>query len=210
VLNSILWDGETEKARRLLLGAPTLDDPRLQYSSLLLDYYDRDFDALLAGIAELQNDVLALENAYLPKELLRCVALDAAGDGENASAACESAVSVLTEEIDRRPYDYRLHTSLGHAYARLGRAEYALAAGERAVEMWPLSKDALEGASPAIEFAKISARVGDRGRAIDQLEDLLSIPCRLSVPLLQLDPVWDPLRNHPRFQALLEKYETEQ
>jgi serine/threonine-protein kinase len=209
VINYILWDGGTERARRLLLGMPTPDDPRLVYSSLLLDYYDREFDALLAVIAELQNDVLALEDAYFPKELLRCFALDAAGDGDNASAACESAVTVLTREIERRPYDHRLHSALGHAYARLGRGENAVASAERAVEMWPLSKDAFEGARPAIELAKTFARVGDQSRAIDQIEDLLSIPCRLSVPLLQLGPDWDPLRDHPRFQALLEEYEVE-
>jgi TolB-like protein/tetratricopeptide (TPR) repeat protein len=210
VLNYTLWDGDTERARRLLLGAPTLDDPRLVYASLRLDFYDRDFGAMLAGIDELQNDVLALEDAYFPIELLRCLAFDAAGDGENASAACESAVSVLTREIELRSYDYRLHSALGHAFAILGNDEDALMAGERAVEMWPISNDAFEGTRPAIELAKISARVGDHGNAIDQLEDLLSIPCRLSVPLLRLDPAWDPLRDHPRFQALLEKYEVEQ
>ena len=210
VINYLLWDGETERARRVLLGAPTLDDPRLSYSSLLLDYYDRDFGALLTGIEELQNEVLALEDAYLPKELLRCVTLDAAGDGDNASPACESAVSLLTREIERRPYDYRLHSALGHVYARLGRGEDAVPSAERAVELWPLSKDSFDGARPAIELAKITARAGDHGRAIDQLEDLLSVPCRLSVPLLRLDPDWDPLRDDPRFQALLEEYDTEQ
>ena len=45
---------------------------------------------------------------------------------------------------------------------------------------------------------------------IADFDELLSIPCDLSVGLLRLDPVWDPLRNNPRFQALLEKYEVEQ
>jgi serine/threonine-protein kinase len=209
VLHYVLWDGDTERARRVLLGAPTLDDPRLLHMSLLLDYYDRDYDALLTGIEELQSDVLALEDAYLPKGLLRCIALDASGDGESASAACESAVSVLTTEIERRPYDYRLYSALGHAYAVLGRAEDAVTAAERGVAEMPLSRDAFEGARPAIELAKVSASVGDHDRAIDQIEDLLSIPCRLSVPLLRLDPAWDPLRDLPRFQVLLEKYDTQ-
>jgi TolB-like protein/Flp pilus assembly protein TadD len=209
VINAVLRDGETESARRVLLGAPTLSDPRLVFSSLILDFYDRDFGALLGGIAELQNDVLALEDAYLPKELLRCVAFDAAGDGESAFASCESAVSILTREIGRRPYDHRVHSALGQAYARLGRDEEAVSAGRRAVEILPVNKDAFEGARPAIELAKISARVGDYDRAINQIEELLSIPCRLSVPLLRLDPDWDPLRGHPQFQALLEKYDTD-
>jgi hypothetical protein len=43
---------------------------------------------------------------------------------------------------------------------------------------------------------------------LDLIEILLSIPSDLSVALLRLDPVWDPLRDHPRFQAPLEEYDT--
>ena len=51
-------------------------------------------------------------------------------------------------------------------------------------------------------------RVGEVDKALDLIDELLSIPCWLSVGLLRLDPAWDPLREHPRFQALLEKYAT--
>jgi hypothetical protein len=46
--------------------------------------------------------------------------------------------------------------------------------------------------------------VGEFDAAIDQLELLLSIPSTLSVPLLRLDPAWDPLRDHLRFKKLVE------
>jgi hypothetical protein len=42
---------------------------------------------------------------------------------------------------------------------------------------------------------------------MDQIEYLLSIPSLVSAPLLRVDPLYDPLQDHPRFQALLEKYE---
>jgi hypothetical protein len=50
---------------------------------------------------------------------------------------------------------------------------------------------------------------GDSDLAFDQIEYLLSIPSPLSAPLLQLDPQWDPLRNHPRYAQLLQKYQRE-
>ncbi len=43
--------------------------------------------------------------------------------------------------------------------------------------------------------------------AIDQLESLLAVPSNTAVPMLRIDPTWDPLRDNPRFQALLAKYE---
>ena len=46
------------------------------------------------------------------------------------------------------------------------------------------------------------------GEALDLIKNLLSIPSDLSVTLLRLDPIWDTLRHHPSFQALLEEYDT--
>ena len=57
-------------------------------------------------------------------------------------------------------------------------------------------------------LAGIYALVGEQEAAIDQIEYLLSIPSELNVGLLRAHPYWDPLRDHPRFQALLEKYDT--
>jgi serine/threonine-protein kinase len=73
----------------------------------------------------------------------------------------------------------------------------------RAAELLPVSKDAMLGTYRAIDLAQIYTMVGEKDAAIDELEHLLSIPSPLSVHLLRLDPIWDPLRNHPRFQRLV-------
>ena len=57
------------------------------------------------------------------------------------------------------------------------------------------------------DLARIYVMVGEYDEAINQLEYLLSIPGPFSIPLLQLDPAWDPLRNHPRFKKLIESDE---
>ena len=48
--------------------------------------------------------------------------------------------------------------------------------------------------------------VGDYEAAFDEIEYMLSIPCYFSVGLLRLDPRWDPLRDHPRYKNLIEKF----
>jgi serine/threonine-protein kinase len=50
----------------------------------------------------------------------------------------------------------------------------------------------------------IFVRTGMYEEAIDQLELMLSVPSEMSPALLRIDPAWDPLRNHPRFQKLVE------
>ena len=53
------------------------------------------------------------------------------------------------------------------------------------------------------------ATVGEQDAAIEQLDHLLSIPSLISVPILRMNPIWDPLRDNPEFAALLDRYESE-
>ena len=96
-------------------------------------------------------------------------------------------------------------TSLGLTYAYLGRKDDAIREGERAVEL--VSNDALLASVYAKNLARIYALVGEPEAAIDQIEYLLAIPSPLTGGWLRVHPYWDPLRDHPRFQALLEKYD---
>ncbi len=56
--------------------------------------------------------------------------------------------------------------------------------------------------------ARILAQAGELDAALDEIEQLLAGPGYLSVHTLRLDPRWDPIRAHPRFQALLAKYDS--
>ena len=92
---------------------------------------------------------------------------------------------------------------MGIAYAGMGRKADAISEGKRALALLPVSKEAYAGAFRVEEMARIYAMVGEREAAVDQLEYLMSIPFDLAAPGLRLDPAWDSLRDHPRFQKLV-------
>jgi tetratricopeptide (TPR) repeat protein len=207
-VNYVLWDGSTDRARLLLESAPSMDSPDIEYQSLLLDLYDRKPELVLARLEEVSIGAFSLHYWFIPRELLVCTCLTETGEQRRAEIACTSAVELLEREIEARPHDYRLYSAIGHAFALLDRKEEAVHAGEHAAVLMPTSEDSLVGPTLAIELAKIYTQVGETDKALGTLEELLSIPCDLSVGLLRLDPVWDPLRDHPRFHALLKKYDT--
>ena len=120
---------------------------------------------------------------------------------ELAQKYYDEARSVLEARIQQYPEDARFHSSLGKAYAGLGRKEDAITEGNLAVKL--VSNHAVAYAVRIEELARIYVMVGQHDEAIETLEYLLSIPGPYSIHLLQLDPLWDPLRNHPRFKKLV-------
>jgi hypothetical protein len=124
-------------------------------------------------------------------------------DEKSAMDYFEKARVILEDRKTQDPKDARFFSSLGITYAGLGRKQDAVREGESAVELCPVSKDAMRGPHRVEDLARIYVMVGDFDAAIDKIEDLLSMPSELSVPLLRLDPAWAPLHDHPRFQRHL-------
>ncbi len=125
---------------------------------------------------------------------------------ELAHNSFDSYRILLEKKVKEQPDDPTTHRWLGIAYAGLGRKEEAIREGKRAAELHSVSRDAQGGPNHVYWLAVIYVKVGEYDAALDQIENLLSIPYKLSVPLLRLEPTWDPLREHPRFKQLLEKY----
>jgi serine/threonine-protein kinase len=98
------------------------------------------------------------------------------------------------------------HSQHGLILAALGQKEQAIAEGKRAVELLPESEDALDGPQCTTALAQIYAWTGESDQAFRLLDHLLAVPNGLTIPMFKLDPVWDPLRKDPRFQALIDKY----
>ena len=133
------------------------------------------------------------------------------GDVDKARDAYERGREVLTLRLESELADpWWSHCQLGLALAHLGDAVGAFREAHLAEESFPLSKDAVFGSLLAVRVAEVHTAAGDHGGALDRIEHLMSIPAgfAMSRSILELDPAWDPLRDHPRFQEILEKYDT--
>ncbi|MHB1047723.1 MAG: protein kinase domain-containing protein [Thermoanaerobaculia bacterium] len=125
-----------------------------------------------------------------------------AGDEARARALAGEARRAFEEQLRASPDDPERLASLGLALAYLGRAAEAARAGERAVALVPLEKDAYRGPLLLHQLARIRAATGREEEAIDALERLLAVPYTLTPAWLRVDPTFDTLRANPRFRKL--------
>jgi serine/threonine-protein kinase len=130
-----------------------------------------------------------------------------AGQHDPARRSFEAARLELEQRVRQEPDDHRLHSSLGIAYAGLGRREEAVREARLGCDLMPASKDALRAILRVRDLAVVYTMVGSNSEAIAALDDLLARSGWYTVHVLRKDPMWDPLRSDPRFQALLTKYE---
>ena len=127
-------------------------------------------------------------------------------DEPGARAAFLKAKSIAEDNLKRSPDSADAHLQLAKALAQLGEKEAALAEARHASELLPESKDAFGGAEIAAGVAEVYAILGDNDRVIDVLDGLLTRPSSVTAQGLKINPIWDPVRGDPRFQALIEKY----
>jgi len=132
-----------------------------------------------------------------------------AARARNDSAAAEMAFTAAcaeTQKLLREQPEYAEGLCvLGMTDAALGHKEEALREGRRAAELLPVAKDAMTGAEVLRNLAIIYAWTGEKDLAIKQLEELLPLYGPISYGQLRLHPWWDPLREDPRFEKLVEE-----
>jgi Flp pilus assembly protein TadD len=109
----------------------------------------------------------------------------------------------LERAVEQTPLDASRHVLLGQSYAGLGRKDDAIREGKRAIELRPESQDAVDGIRMSLGLAQIYAMLGKQDMAISLLEHCVASPAGVTANALKLDPAWDSLRNHSRFQKMI-------
>jgi len=150
---------------------------------------------------------------YINGELLFWLgwAQDLAGNHASAEQTWRQARGELESSLKEQPENYRLIGNLALVNMGLGDKTAAMSLAEQAMAILPIEKDAFAGPGPLEILARVAARSGEPDRAIAALQKLLSIPYEgtlasnlpLTPALLRLDPMFDSIRDDPRFQALV-------
>jgi serine/threonine-protein kinase len=197
--------GDFSEIERQLAEMAGWDDPEklvtLYRARILI--LQRKFTEAFAILNQLPQEVIHDGTAPVPKASLEGMLYLFQGDKAKAQAAFRRARPFAEQSLRESPNDAGRHIQLGFILTGLNRKEEAIAEGRRAVELTPESADAFDGPQLAAALAQIYAWVGERDQALRLVDRLLQTPNGVTVPMLKLDPMWDPLGTDPRFQRLV-------
>jgi len=195
------WQATQEAREKTRYESPFWGADRYRHRAFLRIFHDRIRDELRT---------YALDRPFYSVDyfLSKAISYELDDEVELSPAYYDSARADLESLVQSDPESAFLRQNLGIAYAGLGRAQEAVREGKAAVELTtPTPVYAVNRPSMLWSLSEIYIMIEDYEAAIEQLELVLSVPGIFSAAILKLDPLWDPLRDHPRFQALLERYE---
>jgi TolB-like protein/tetratricopeptide (TPR) repeat protein len=208
IYNLFSWKGRTGLAEARTTAALVPKEHEFRaWTWYWLEAFDERYTEALKVLDTSEGDWIRIKVEAAPKPYFAALAYSWLGDSRRAHEEMENASRLLEAEVRKVPEDGLYHSSLGVAYALLGRREEALREGKRGVELLPLSKDPVYGIPHVIALARIYTLLGDEKEALAQIEVLLSHPGWVSVQWLEMDPCFRSLRDKPRFRALCAKYQ---
>jgi eukaryotic-like serine/threonine-protein kinase len=171
---------------------------------LVLALRQRDPVEAERAVSAMPTDGCYDENIPFPNSWCRGLVARLRGNEAAAHTAFMDARAELEETLRGQPDYAQALCALGVVDAALGNKEDAIREGERAVQLMPVTKSSLEGAKLMQYLAIIYAWTGEKDRAIARLAETVKLPVvELSYGYLHLNPLWDPLRGDPRFEAIV-------
>jgi tetratricopeptide (TPR) repeat protein len=191
--------GNIEEAHAALDLIPDKEDMDYTDARLQLDLIEKNYSGAKAVAAQATDEAKRMPSFWLT---LAAVARAEGNVNEERQANMEAKRKALLA-LGPRPDDPTLLGELSLAEAALGQNEEALRHARRAAEILPANADAVAGPMCEMRFAQVLAWVGDRDRAFDKLSELVNQPFCLNYGDLKFNPMWDDLRNDPRFHRIL-------
>jgi serine/threonine-protein kinase len=197
-------DGNTRAARATLESIDPREFPPVAGLLILIDALEERYQEALVHLKAYPSDVIDSPSFYSTKSLQEGLIYLAVNDRARAQPPCELARQDLEKKVAANPRDPRKRSALGLALACLGRKDEAVREARLAVDLEPVSIDAVDGPNNLNGLASVYTMVGDHEAALDVLEKYMLLPGSESPAMMRLEPAFAPLRKNPRFQKLLE------
>lgn len=200
-----LWKGDLRRWREVVNSdaAKTADPNDVVTARVDLALKERDYrraERLLESGAGSEFD----DNGFFtPREWKEAIAARGLGDKAKATAKFQTAHDRTAAAVREHPDDAKALIALAQVDAAMGRKTEALAEADRAVELLPVSKDAINGHQLLARRLMIHVQIGEIDPALDELEANRHLPYAPEYGSLKVDEVWDPLRGNPRFEKFV-------
>jgi tetratricopeptide (TPR) repeat protein len=202
-----LEKGDLPKARQLFDQLPADYDPdgSATAARINLFLYEGNNDGARAALEACKHDgLIDGTGSLLPRSFFAGQIARAHANRAQAIAAFNTARDEVGQKLRDDPDNGLLRGVLSVINAGLGRKEEALSEGKRAVELRPISRDAVDGPVALTRLAMAYTWVGENDPAIEQLANLARIPGGPDYGQLKFDPAWAALRGDARFVKIVE------
>lgn len=193
--------GDTKPIRDYFSTRPATESTVSRWT---LEMMDADYAAALDVMDASDTEIFTGQYGLAPRSYYRGVALGALGRQAEANAVILEAKEAVEAMLPQLDHDCRVFAALGLIYAVMGDGEAAVEAAQHAVELVPPEKDALVGPYNVLNLAEVYALLGQAEPAVEQIEYLFTIPSPIAEVDLEVRGIFDDIRDHPAFRALLE------
>jgi hypothetical protein len=192
------------------LPASIKDDPSQTENRVFYAMCARDFDAANEIVSKSPNEEIFFlgagphnSSSLVPRRIV-ALWLELVRGNQPTIEEFGAAREQLYRKVETDRTDPFMLAALALADVALGCKEESIKEGRRAMEMRPISDDAVDGPIIAANIAVVYAWANQSDLAFEQLNILMKVPnSLLSYGNLKTSPSWDPLRKDPRFDKLL-------
>jgi serine/threonine-protein kinase len=202
--------GPLREAITTQIAAHQLDDEHADTTQMMLALWSHDA-AAVSHILSRMHGPLGWNGIDYPDAWFEAIAARIRGDNNAAVKAFAIARPELEKRVVSAPSNGVELSVLAIADAGLGRSQQAIEEGQRACDLAPFKTNSFDAPTVHCNLAVVYAWTGRNDLAIAELSKLLNRPAMgsgIAQPTygdFRLNPVWDPLQNDARFQALVKR-----
>jgi TolB-like protein/Tfp pilus assembly protein PilF len=198
-----------ERGFQLLKTRPIDDETKMRFTIALAQtrLVQRKYAEAVNAAESLKDETLAKDpEGLMGKYGTMGIAKKLLGDEAGAREAFLKTKDFAVKFVAEAPNEAKRHGRLAECLAWLGEKEAAIAEAKRGTELLPENVDAFDGPVCTQTLAEIYVIVGEYDQALAMVDGLLSRPTQVTVAQLKVNPLWDHVRQDPRFIAILKKH----